>query len=289
MNKPMMLVLGSVMGLGLVIGVIGITHTSKPLARGNLSIHRDAIARFHRKSSPTSLLDNLRRANQHETQQIMQTLDPIYPALRQTKGFITPTMAGVSLTGFTPHPPVVTGTHALWRMLHTSLAHPPARILSHPLPASVWIAGWQQAADAVMTVLGNDPIAVLSHAGPGAAPAFAQLERIAYTGSGDEIRGHHWAVSMIGSLSPHVTFYPPAKPIAGEPLTLVQMRVPVTVTEYMVITTPGNTPRTDALTAFQTGVALMVLTQDHGRYHWWVDALSTDPPQPVRFPENAPA
>ncbi|MCR1350865.1 hypothetical protein, partial [Acidithiobacillus ferrooxidans] len=65
--------------------------------------------------------------------------------------------------------------------------------------------------------------------------------------------------------------------------------VPVTVTEYMAIATPGNTSRTGALTALQTGVALMVLTQDRGRYQWWVDALSTDPPQPVRFPENAPA
>lgn len=286
MNKSTMLVLGSLMGLGLVTGVILTSHHSKPVARRHTSIHRDAISRFYRKSSSTSLLENLRRANQHETQQVMQTIDPSYPALRQTKGFITPTMAEVSLTDFTPHPPVVTGTHALWRMLRTSLAHPPARILSHPLPASVWIAGWQQAEDDVMTVLGNDPIAVLSHAGPGAAPAFAQLERIAYTGSGDEIRGHHWAVSMIASLSPHVTFYPPAKPIAGEPPTLVQMRVPVTVTEYMAIANPGNTKRTVAFTALQTGVALMVLTQDRGRYHWWVDALSTTSPQPITFPAH---
>jgi len=234
-------------------------------------------------SAPLSPLALLQHTNRVEQATLLGQLIQENSELGGTHGVMTPALVGVHVTHGLAQPNRVVGVQTAWHRLRRSLSDPPSDILSAPLSASVWQAGWQQAAQDIMGVLGNDPLAVVSRAGPGSAPAFAKLEQIAYTGVGDEISGHHWSVSMIADVSPHITIYPAPRRVAGEPPVVLLMRVPVLVTQRTALANPVNLSQTLSRTVAQSGVALMALTHVQGRYQWWVNAIQTRRPHAVTF------
>ncbi|WP_053958133.1 hypothetical protein [Sulfobacillus thermosulfidooxidans] len=270
----------------LILGITGWFEVSGHHTAPNRSLLAATRSQsgIHQSLSQESSLQTLEAVNDAETNAILNTISIHNPALRASHGVITPSLVGVNLTGFTVKPNQITGVNRTWHILQASLSHPPATILPHPLPSSVWRTGWEEAARAVMTVLGNDPLAVVKQAGPGDASAFLKLEQIAYGGIGDEVNGHHYALSMISAISPNITIYPPPQHTsAGEPPIILQMRVPIVVTQYTALVNPSNKHQTIPRTVVQKGTALMVLTHLHHHYYWWVAALSTQRPQAVHL------
>jgi hypothetical protein len=145
-----------------------------------------------------------------------------------------------------------------------------------------------------MTVVGNDPISVMSNVGPGSQSRFQPFVASAYVGSGTEISSHYWTQSIIADVGPYhggptLSLFPVKHQMSGQPPVIALMRVPMLLTEDVFVPsqTQGGSPVQKSET--QSAVTTMALTDVQGHYAWWIESLGFGNPQVVTLPGSTAA
>ena len=309
-NRAGILGLSGMLGVVVLGGVAfaatqGGSGTSQPQPQPHaqvLAMHSASVSpKAQRSLAPSKAtvkanaeLVTLAKANTVAQKALWAQVTAKMPSLKGSHGVISPQLAGLGSAKLATKPNAVVGSGTLWSHLGSALMHPPASIAPSNISQSAWESGWKQAATDAMTVVGNDPISVMSNVGPGSQSVFQPFVESAYVGQGTEISAHYWTQSIVADVGPYqggptLSLFPVKHQMANEPTVIALMRVPMMLTERVFVPsqTQGGAPVQKSET--QSAVTTMALTDVSGHYAWWIESLGFGNPHVVTLPGSTAA